>query len=147
MSHEIKLSLKNLYKNNHFEMMSVKINFKQWCHFICHQNICHRSYSFKISQEKIKIKEYDLIPLDYRFKLLGFFRFFSYQMDILIFNNLSHSMVYYMEQIEEKSTISLEDDINIPPPPTMPAWATRELASLAECEVIYLVLFFSCQFV
>lgn len=50
-------------------------------------------------------------------------------------------MVYYMEQIEEKSTISLEDDINIPPPPTMPAWATRELASLAECEVIYLVLF------
>ena len=46
----------------------------------------------------------------------------------------SDSMVYYMEQIEEKSTISLEDDINIPPPPTMPAWATRELASLAECE-------------
>ncbi|XP_052058501.1 centrosomal protein of 170 kDa protein B-like isoform X6 [Mytilus californianus] len=44
------------------------------------------------------------------------------------------SMVYYMEQIEEKSAINLDDDINIPPPPTMPAWATRELASLAECE-------------
>lgn len=46
----------------------------------------------------------------------------------------SDSMVYYMEQIEQKLEISLDDDINIPPPPTMPAWATRELASLAECE-------------
>lgn len=59
-------------------------------------------------------------------------------MDIFLLNTNLHSMVYYMEQIEEKSAINLDDDINIPPPPTMPAWATRELASLAECEVIYL---------
>lgn len=61
-------------------------------------------------------------------------------MDIFLLNTNLHSMVYYMEQIEEKSAISLDDDINIPPPPTMPAWATRELASLAECEVIYNIL-------